>query len=98
MTTPESIINAVCAVFGVTTDELRTRRKHRRITDARIAAAYYLRIRGNCLPGDIARLLNQQPGAWPSFAIWRCYDLAVADAKYRERVMAVDKLVMGGAR
>ena len=89
MPTADTIIQAVCKVFNVTPTELTTRRKGRRLTDARIVAAYFLRVSGNKCHSDINRLLNQRAGSWASWAVWRCHDLADVNKDYAAKCVAV---------
>lgn len=93
--TTDQIINAVCAAFGVTRTELRNRRKHRQVADARKTAAYFLRTVGNKDHAAINQLLNQR-SSWASWAVWRCHDLANADKAYAAKCVGIYNNLKGG--
>lgn len=92
MTRTDHILNAICTTFGVSLKELRSRRKHKNTSEARIAAGYMLQTEGNAGPDAVAVALNRSPG-WPSFALWRCQDLGEVDRRYSDKVQAIYRII-----
>ncbi len=85
MTTTESILGTVKAVFNVTDDDLKSCRKFRNIMEARLAACFLLSTEHNMHPQAIGPMLGHTR-QWAYWARSRCEDLCVVDRYFKRRI------------
>lgn len=94
----EKIFAAVHTVFGVPPHELAGKRKHKHVTDARFAAAYFLRTEANMDRNEIDKAFGKAPNSsWASHAFYKCQDYGETDKKYAAKCQQVYGLIKGVA-
>lgn len=88
------ILNAVCRAFDTTIQQLLAPGRLQRNADARQAAAYLMRHRGNVAPCDIVRLLGKGE-RWAFWAHATAKQRMERDRQFRAGVERADLLLTG---
>lgn len=80
-------MNAVCCIFRVSQEEIRSGRKHRNVAEARMTAGYLLITLANMGRGDAEKMVNRKH-PWAAWAVYRSPDLGEIDDVYAYKVSA----------
>jgi len=90
--TKESILQATCASFSITEQELLGGRKYKRLAEARKAAAHYLRLYTSMSNKQIGRLFKRSE-CWASWAYFGATDQGEVDRMFAARCKTVQDLL-----
>ena len=94
--TPNAILLAVARYYGVKTDDLRARARHKQIVESRQIAMYLLREDAHLSTPDIGRLLNRDHTTVLHGLKQVASDIA-RDGPSRAAVIGIREMVAGGA-
>lgn len=92
MTTTEHILTAIRTTFGVSDKDIRGPRRHRNVSEARLAAGYFLLTESGANNDDMPKLLHKSR-PWGSYALYRCPEVAEMDKRFRAKLEAVYSLI-----
>ena len=88
----EAILAAVCNAFAITEAELIGGRRYKRLSEARKAAAHYLRLYTSLSNKQIGKLFRRSP-CWASWAYFGATDQAEVDRMFADRCKTVQDLL-----